>query len=98
MARNRKQTRTYNGFAIPLQPDTDLGLAMLLAEDEDGQYEPVAVVGSINEARETAASDLAARMRRLEGDEEPGICPARYRLWARGVNGYYQLAIEIPAL
>lgn len=98
MARNRRQTRTYNGFAIPLQPDTDLGLAMLLAEDEEGHYEPVAVVGTIDEARETAASDLAARMRKLEGDEEPGICPARYRLWARGVNGDYHLAIEIPTL
>jgi hypothetical protein len=98
MTRNRKQTRTYNGFAIPLQPDTELGLAMLLAEDEDGHYEPVAVVSSISEAREIAASDMAGRMRKLEGDEEPGICPIRYRLWARGVNGDYRLAIEIPAL
>ena len=98
MARNRKPTRTYNGFAIPLEPNTELGLAMLLAEDEDGHYEPVAVVASISEGRETAASDFAARMRRLEGDEEPGICPIRYRLWARGVNGDYRLAIEIPAL
>ena len=45
---------TYNGFAIPLQPDTDLGLAMLIAESEDGRHEPVAVVGTISEAREAA--------------------------------------------
>jgi len=34
MTRTRKQPKTYNGFAIPLQPDTELGLAMLIAEDE----------------------------------------------------------------
>ena len=27
MTRTSKQTTTHNGFAIPLQPDTDLGLA-----------------------------------------------------------------------
>jgi hypothetical protein len=46
---SRKQAKTYNGFAIPLQPDTELGLAMLIAEDEEGHYEPVAVVVSIAE-------------------------------------------------
>jgi len=67
MARTNEQT--YNGFAIPLKPDTDLGLAMLIAEDEDGQYEPVAVVATINEAREVAESDLRGRKRRLEGEQ-----------------------------
>jgi hypothetical protein len=46
MARTSQQTTTHNGFAIPLLPDTDLGLAMLIAESEDGQHEPVAVVGA----------------------------------------------------
>jgi hypothetical protein len=31
MTRTRNQPTTYNGFAIPLQPDTELGLAMLIA-------------------------------------------------------------------
>ncbi len=59
----KKPARTYNGFALPLEPETELGLAMLIAEDEDGHYEPVAVAASINEAKELAESDLRGRMR-----------------------------------
>ena len=66
MAPNTRQTKSYNGFAIPLQPDTELGLAMLIAEDEEGHHEPVAVASTINEAKELAESDLRGRMRRLE--------------------------------
>ena len=95
MATTKKQFRTYNGFAIPLQPDTDLGLAMLIAEDEDGQHEPVAVVATINEAREVAESDLRGRKRRLERGEDPGICPNTYKVWARGADGSYRTACEI---
>jgi hypothetical protein len=86
---------TQNAFSIPLQPDTDLGLAMLIAESEDGQHEPVAVVGTISEAREVADSDFRDRMRRLERDEDAGLCPTTYKLWARGVDGAYRLACEI---
>lgn len=46
MTRTRKQPKTYNGFAIPLQPDTDLGFAMLIAEDEEGHYEALGVAGT----------------------------------------------------
>ena len=95
MAQNGKLTNHYNGFAIPLQPDTDLGLAMLIAECEDGQHEPVAVVGTISEARETAACDFRDRMRRLELGEDAGLCPALYKVWARGVDGSDRLACEI---
>ena len=95
MARTKKQTKSYNGFAIALQPDTDLGLAMLIAEDEEGHHEPVAVVGTISEAREIAESDLRGRMRRLERGEDPGICPYTYKVWARGVDGGYLLASEL---
>jgi hypothetical protein len=68
---------------------------MLSAEGEDGEHQPVAVVGSISEARETAESDFRDRMRRLQRDEDAGICPTTYKLWARGVDGYYCLACEI---
>lgn len=95
MAHNRKQTTNYNGFAIKLQPDTDLGLAMLIAEDDEGQYEPVAVASTINEAKELAESDLRSRMRRLERGDDPGICPFMYKLWARGMDGPYCLVYEI---
>ena len=70
MALTDKQTTTHNGFAIPLQSDTDLGLAMLIAEGEDGGHEPVAVVATIREARGVASSDLRDRMRRMDqGDD-----------------------------
>jgi hypothetical protein len=95
MARTRKQPKTHNGFAIPLQPDTELGLAMLIAEDEGGHYEPIAVVVSISEAREIAASDLRNRMRRLEREEEPCLCPHTYKVWARGIEGSYRLAADL---
>ena len=95
MAPNRKQTKTYNGFAIPLQPDTNLGLAMLIAEDEEGHHEPVAVASTINEAKEIAESDFRGRRRRLERGEDPGLCPYVYKVWAQGIDGYYLLAHEI---
>jgi hypothetical protein len=98
MAQIRNQTTTHNGFAIPLQPDTDLGLAMLIAESADGQHEPVAVVGTISEAREATESDLRDRMRRLELGEDAGICPAIYRVWARGIDGTYRTACEITEI
>jgi hypothetical protein len=97
MTRSSKQTTIYAGFAIPLQPDTDLGLAMLIAEDEEGHHEPVAVATTINEAKEIAESDLRGRQRRLERGDDPGLCPYIYKLWARGIDGYYLLAHEFKA-
>src|SRR4051794_37809366 len=96
----RNKTRSFRaaetpGFAIPLQPDTDLGLAMLIAEDDDGNCQPVAVTSTISEAKELAESDLRERMRRLERGEDAGICPVRYKLWARGVDGEYLVAATI---
>jgi hypothetical protein len=96
MARTKKQPKTYKGFAIPLQPETQLGLAMLIAEDEEGHYEPVAVASTINEARELAASDMRGRRRRLDVGEDAGLCPWRYIVWAQGVDGDYRIAIDIP--
>jgi hypothetical protein len=92
-----KQSKTCNGFAVPLTPTTDLGSATLIAEDENGGYEPVAVVGSIAEGHEMAASDLRARMRRLECGEDAGICPHQYVVWARGVDGVYISAATLLA-
>lgn len=97
MAQTRRETKTYNGFTIPLKPDTALGIAMLIAEDEEGNYEPVSPVSTINDARELAAGDLRNRMHRLERGEDPGLCPSSYKLWARGIDGAYRLATEIEA-
>ena len=96
----RKQTNATPatpGFAIEMKDDTDLGMAMLLAEDEEFHTEPVAVVANINEAREIAASDMRRRMRELERGGDPGICPYTYKVWARGVDGDYRIASEFNA-
>jgi hypothetical protein len=87
----------HNGFAIPLEDDTDLGLALLIAEDDEGRYQQVANVSTINEAKELAAADLRCRRAHLERDEDPGLCPYAYKLWARGVDGQFRLACEIEA-
>ena len=73
-------------------------LAMLIAEDEEGHHEPVAVASTINEAKEIAESDLRSRMRRIERGEDPGICPYTYKVWARGIDGDYRIAYEITDL
>ena len=70
---------------------------MLIAEDEEGHHEPVAVASTINEAKEFAESDLRGRMRRLERGDDPGICPYTYKLWARGIEGDYRIAYEMDA-
>jgi hypothetical protein len=91
-----KRPRTTHGFAIPLQPDTQLGLAMLIAEDEEGHYQPVAVASTIDEAKELATSDLRGRMRELEQGGAP-MCPYEYKVWAPGMNGDYLLAATFLA-
>lgn len=92
-----KKQNAPAGFAIPLTDNTDLGLAMLIAESEDGQYEPIGVVATIGEAREIAESNLRGKMRRLERDADPGLCPYTYKVWATGIDGDYRIAIELPA-
>ena len=96
MPRQKKQTNN-NGFAVPLQPDTDLGNAMLIAEDDEGNYVPICVVATISEAKETADCDFRGRMRLTDLGEEAGLCPVRYKVWARGIGGEYRIVIEIPA-
>ena len=96
-AQQRVALAPKTGFAIEIKDSTDLGLAMLIAESEDGQYEPVAVVANVGEAREVAQHDLRSRMDRLEHRESP-LCPYEYKVWARGIDGDYRIAYEIKDL
>ena len=86
-----------NGFPAEITDATDLGLAMLIAESEDGQYEPVAVVANVGEAREIASDDMASLMRRLEHAESP-LCPYAHKVWARGIDGKLRIACKIDPL
>ena len=75
------------GFAIRLTGQTELGIAMLIAEDHLGGYLPIGPVSTIDEAREIAENDLRLRMRDLERGKTP-FCPEVYKVWAHGVDGY----------
>lgn len=88
-------TNTTPGFAIRLTDETDLGNAMLIAEDDAGGYLPLGSVSTIAEAREIAQQDLGRRMQQLDRGDEP-FCPAIYRVWARGLDGYV-VAAEFDA-
>ena len=44
------------GFAILLTHQTDLGNAMLIAEDDAGGYQPIGLVSTLSEAIEIAAA------------------------------------------
>ena len=79
---------------IEIKDDAELGLAMLIAEFGEGNYQPVAVVVSINEAREIAGSDMRGRMKELDRGGEPA-CPERYVVWAQGHDGSYREVKEI---
>jgi len=93
----KKQKTTTPGFAIVIKDDTELGRATLIAEDEEGHYQPIGVVVSLNEAREIAQNDLQMRMDELERGGDPGLCPYYYKVWAQGLEGTYRIAATIPA-
>jgi|ERR1017187_955714 hypothetical protein len=89
MARTTKQTKTpaTPGFAIEIKDDTELGLAILVAEFGDGNHQPAGVVVSINEAREIAESHWR---------HYTGAAIEKYELWAQGLEGdYVRLAAPI---
>ena len=83
-----------NETTIEIKDDANLGLAMLIAEFGKGSYQPVAAVGSINEAREIAASDMRARTKDHDHGGEPA-CPERYVVWAQRPDGRYGQVKEI---
>ena len=70
----KKQNNKRHPLFGRVYPDADLGIAMLIAETEEGQYEPNGPVATINEAIECAKHDVASRMRDLELGGEPA-CP-----------------------
>ena len=75
--------------------NVELGFgSLLVAEDDEGGYEPVAVVSTLREARELAAEDFRFRLADVESGNSP-LCPDRYAIWVRRSAGYTVLtAIE----
>lgn len=77
-------------------PAHNLGLAMLIAEDEAGAYEPVAVASTVSEAIELVTSDLTQRRREVERGGSP-LCPYQYTLWHRDRHGAYRAQYRISS-
>ena len=94
-ASNKQNDKRHPLFGR-VDADADLGIAMLIAETEDGQYEPNGPVATINEAIECAQHDMASRMRDLERGGEPA-CPVIYKVWSRDYEGEYTVIHEIDA-
>ena len=72
-----------------------LGQGMLIAETEDGTYEPIGVVESIEEAKYMASANIAARIQELEKGGSP-MSVYCFKVWANSANGY-RVVEEIPA-
>jgi hypothetical protein len=49
------------GFNIPISRQTNLGIAMLILEDEEGRHEPINFASMIDEAHEMAINDSQRR-------------------------------------
>jgi len=74
-----------------------LGFAILITESEDGCYEPVAIISSLEDALAVTRSEFHQRVR-CQQDGASLLCPYSYKLWARGNNGYYQVAREFTEI
>jgi hypothetical protein len=97
MTPTKPEPRRADAFAVPLQPDTQLGMAILIAVDEEGRYFPIGLVSTVGEGKELAQDDFRKRLRRLELGEDPGISPYEYTLWAQGSAGTYGVACVLDA-
>jgi hypothetical protein len=93
---SNKQNNKRHPLFGRVDADADLGIAMLIAETEDGRYEPNGPVSTVNEAIECASHDMASRMRDLELGGEPA-CPSVYKVWSRDYEGEYTVIYEIDA-
>ena len=92
-----KRSQQNSPFACPIEEHTELGLAMLMVEDDNGHYEPLGVVVSISEGREVAEDDFHRRLEQVQRGEEPRV-PALYKVFARGTDGSYHEASRFSFL
>lgn len=72
----------------------DLGIGILIAESETGQYEVLGPVATINEGIEIARHDFSNRLRLLDNSGDPMHVDV-YKVWARNYDGDYTVKFEI---
>ena len=75
-------------------------LMMLIAEDEEGNYQPINLACSASEAHEMASCDLRSRLNDLNSGGSPNLCPYIYKLWRQGPgpDGIYRVEWSILAM
>lgn len=69
---------------------------LIIAESEEGGYEPVGEAVNSQEACEIAASDMRRRKKELEAGQAP-MCPFQYNLWGRNRDGSFKPLAQIQA-
>ena len=79
-----------------MTPSTESPFLFLIAEDEDGNYEPIELVATIDEAEEVFRFDMKRRLRALHNDEDPGLCPFVYKLFMRQAGRYQFVFATFP--
>ena len=85
---------TYTCRQQDLIDDRDLGFgAMIIAEDDFGNYEPIETASTMGQAKKLIASDYASRLGRVAAGQSP-MQPARYVVWINGPDGYRKALIE----
>ncbi len=89
-----KHQPPYHPAFGKLGRDVDLGIAILIAEDEAGSYEVLGPVATINESIEIARADYASRLDALDHTGDPMV-PDVYKVWSRNYDGVFSIAFEI---
>lgn len=69
---------------------------LIIAENEEGTYQPLNVAGSLSEAREMVDDHRKFCMQELEKGKTP-MCVYSYKIWNVGIDGSYKLAEEIAS-
>ena len=87
----RDRAEATPGFAIQILRDTDLGIATLIVEDEEGHYEPVNYAAHWPRFRDGQRGPSQSPEEPAV-DKDPGLCPQEYKVWARGLDGKMVIA------
>jgi hypothetical protein len=71
----RDRAAATPGFAIQILRDTELGIATLIVEDEEGHYEPINFASTLAEGFEMAKEDLRNRRNTPRSRQGPRPLP-----------------------
>jgi hypothetical protein len=70
---------------------------IVIAVDQDGEFEVIGEAGSLYEARELKAENMRRKMADVEAFKDPGICPLVYQFYRRGMGLAWEMVQEVAA-